>query len=276
MAVKISSFKASVKKFAKKVAKAYATKSEGRIRSGSEGTSTSKCGATCILVSEDGYKEPVCLDHPDKEMEMERLMKGEVEKVGVLGYKSEGGMGGGLRGGCFYESESESEDSEDEWNEKTLCEGYEGYANLSFDVESLEEELYMEEKERASALYLAFGNVDGEMEENFKEQNEKMRTRLVDRVEKWLSKVEALDVKLEEPAYPRDVASMFTVGTLVTKVIRVSEEKGEVEAGDRLEKNEVVEKKDDAGSVWDVTPEEELENYFRCKKGKEVKVKVCA
>lgn len=186
MAVKISSFKASVKKFAKKVAKAYTTDPQGRVLSGSGRT---QCTAMCVLVSEDGYKEPVCLDHPTKVMEMERLMKGEVEKVGVgvTGYGGEGGMGGGLRGGFLYESESG--DSEDEWNEKTLCEGYEGYANLSFDIESLEEGLYMEEMERAGALYLAFEDVDDENDNDWKEMEEKMRTKLVDRIEKWLNKV---------------------------------------------------------------------------------------
>ena len=275
MAVKIFSFKASVKKFAKKVAKAYTTNPEGRVRSGSGGTSTSKCGATCILVSEDGYKEPVCLDHPTREMEMERLMKGEVEKVGVTGYKGEGGMGGGLRGGCLYESESE--DSEDEWNEKNLCEGYEGYAKLSLDVEGSEEEMCMEEMERAGALYLAFEDVDGELEESLKDKEERMRAKLVERVEKWLSKVEALDAdKMEVGSTSSgDVASVFTVETLVTEVTCVSEENGEVETWDWLAKNEVGEKDDDAGTVWVVTPGEELEDYFGCKKAKEVKVKVC-
>lgn len=180
MAVKISSFKTSVNEFAKKVAKAYASDPSGKVPSGSGGT---QCTAICVLVSVDGYKEPVCLDYPTKVMEMERLMMGEDEKVGVTGYKGEGG----LRGGCLYESESG--DSEDEWNEKTLCEGYDGYANLSFNIESLEEELYMKEMERAEALYLAFEDVDDENDNDWKEMEEKMRTKLVDRIEKWLSKV---------------------------------------------------------------------------------------
>ena len=104
MAVDISSFKASVKKLAKKVAKAYTTNPKGRVRSGSGGTSTSKCGATCIWVSEDGFKEPVCLDHPTKEMEMERLMKSEIQKAGVTGYEEKAKVEeeGGLRGGCLF------------------------------------------------------------------------------------------------------------------------------------------------------------------------------
>lgn len=273
MAVKIFSFKASVRKFAKKVARAYTNNPEDRVSSGSGRTSTSKCEATCILVSEDGYKEPVCLDHPTKEMEMEMFMKGEVERVGITGYEGEEGMEERLRGGCLFESESESESEKDEWNEKTLCDGYEGYANLSFDVESLKEELYTEDRERAGALYLAFGDVDGEMEESFKEQGLKMKAKLVERVEKWLSKVETLngDKMKVGSTCSGDVASMLTVETLVTDITCVSEEKREVETWDRLAKNEIVEKEHDAGSMWDFTPKEELENCFPCKKAKEVR-----
>ena len=277
MAVNIFSFKALVRKFAKKVARAYTINPEGRVSSGSERTSNSKCEATCILVSEDGYKEPVCLDHPTKEMEMEILMKGEVERVGVTGYEGEGGMEEILRGGCLFESgsepESEYESEKDEWNEKTLCDGYEGYANLLFDVESLKEELYTEDRERAGALYLAFGDVDGEVEESIKEQRLKMKAKLVERVEKWLSKVEALDGDKMDvgSTCSSDVASVLTVETLVTEVTCVSEEKREVETWDRLAKNEIVEEEHDAGSMWNFTPKEELENCFPCKKAKEVR-----
>lgn len=75
--------------------------------------------------------------------------------------------------------------------------------------------------------------------------------------------------------YSGDVASVFTGEAFLTQVTCVTEvsEKGKVETWEWMKKSEVVEKDDYACSVWDVTPEED---YFRCKKGKEVKVKVCA
>ena len=134
----------------------------------------------------------------------------------------------------------------------------------------------MDEMERAGALYLTFEDVDDENDNDWKEMEEKMRTKLVERVENWLSKVEALDdEKMEESTGSGDVASMFTVGSALTGVTCVCEEKGEVETCDWLKKSEAIEKDEDEASGWIVTAVEGLEDSFECKKGNEVKVKVC-
>lgn len=90
-------------------------------------------------------------------------------------------------------------------------------------------------------------------------------------VEDLDEKVETTDKMEVDSGCSVDVASGFTVQSAWTGikcVLDVSEENGEVETWNWMKKTEIPMKDDDAASVWDVTPEEKLEEYFRCKNWK--------